>query len=163
MAQKKHAEKIKKLGNDGLRAVKAFLRKGDVAGFNLGELVKNSEKLKKRAKARSQNPRNMHLQPSVEIQGTDVTTTPEESKQRLHSDQKKVSRGLSVENSEAIKSSRVQSRRQSQHSSNDKGSKRRKSKHHEDSNAYLTKQRDFQADQFGSPSSTNNRSSGKKQ
>ena len=55
MAKKKHEEAIRKLANDALRAVKNFLRKGEVAGFYLVDLLDPKAARKKaRIRARSQ-------------------------------------------------------------------------------------------------------------
>lgn len=78
MAKRKQSEKIKKLANEALRAVKSFLRKGVVAGFNLGDLLKNSAKVKRRFRART-HQRRVQKQPTVNIEPTDEETMTNDS------------------------------------------------------------------------------------
>lgn len=79
LAKRKHDEEIKKLGNEGIRAVKNFLRKGEVAGLLIGDLLDPKMARKKaRARARQQKAKEAKTSlPTAELIQTGKTSDAE--------------------------------------------------------------------------------------
>ena len=64
---------MKKVASDALRAVKRFLRKGEVAGFNLGEMINPKPKKKVRARTTTKK-RTLSKLPTVAVEAADGDT-----------------------------------------------------------------------------------------